>query len=137
MIVAPFLTWVNVFVLGDWDLFELLRLEDYSSYIGYPPVLCGLAAAMLVIFTRLGSWQYRVVAIAMGLIGLIAFGWFRLNIVETIGQVHALAELGPGPTVGLVASLVVVVTPVVAIIVDRPAGGKPAVDALPADQSAS
>jgi hypothetical protein len=101
---SPFLTWVNVVLLGGLNLFELLRISGRPTGLAWIAVGVG---ALVVCLSLLSDDQgsVRVVAVVAG--AVVGFPALLLvaGMVDEVRQTHSLVRVTIGPWVGLLGCL--------------------------------
>lgn len=98
--ISPFLSWVNVVLLGKLSLFQLFTAAGRSDGLAWGAVIAGGAAAFLA--WREGSsaavrWAGLTVGVLGGALAVYALAGLRHDIREA----HGLAAIGIGPYVAI------------------------------------
>jgi hypothetical protein len=106
--ISPFLTWVNVVLLGSLNLFQLSEAAGHRSGGAWAAVLVGAASA-------LGAWtanshaRARLIGVVVGsLAGAIAI-LVLIGMVQDVRQTAGLVRLSYGPWVAILGCLAMVV----------------------------
>lgn len=104
-VIAPFLSWVHVVILGSLNQFQLLNADRASELWALVPLGLGLWAG--VQGERHGRDAARFAMIA-GIVVVLADGIMLLALEHDVRQAYGLASTGIGPWAGVGGGLVLV-----------------------------
>jgi hypothetical protein len=106
--ISPFLTWVNVVLLGSLNLFQLTQAAGHRSGMAWAAVLIGGASAF-------GAWtanshtRARLIGVVVGsLVGAVAI-LVLIGMVHDVRQSAGLVHVSYGPWVAILGCLAMVV----------------------------
>lgn len=103
---APFLTWVNVVLLGSLNLFQLFRAGDTTQAW---PWLVVVAAVFVGVLAITAAHRARVAGILVGLlVGGLGTLW-AIGLVESVNDTHGLASIGAGPFFAVAGAVIMVI----------------------------
>jgi hypothetical protein len=98
VLVAPFLSWVHVILLGNLDLFNLISATH--SRLVWALIPMGLAFAVLVGALR-GSRGSRALTVISGVVGALVNGVLLVALLHELRHAYGLAQVGSGPWIGV------------------------------------
>lgn len=109
ILIAPFLTWVHVVVLGDLNLFDLISASNGSANAYFwTAVPLALAAAILLGLYR--QWpRQRLLTIAAALVVGLINGSLLIAGLHELRHTYGVARLGVGPWVGTGGAIVMLI----------------------------
>jgi hypothetical protein len=100
-IIAPFLTWVHIAILGDYDLFNLIAIAKQGSQAyAIIPMLIALAAII--------ARRPTAVLFVAAVIGLI-YGLILKGDLNAVRHSHGFVTVGIGPWVGMGGAIAIAV----------------------------
>jgi hypothetical protein len=111
--VAPFLTWVSVVLLGDFNLTGLLSAAHASVAIAYGVTGIGVALILVAVLGR-SMEGVRITALVCGAVVLLLGGYATYGLVRAVSGSAGLGQIGPGPILAVVGSVLLIVPPIVA-----------------------
>ena len=111
--VAPYLTWLHVVILGDFNLTGLLSAGHATVAIAYLVTALGVALVLMAVLAR-SIDAIRITALVCGSVVLLAGGYATYGLVRAVSVSAGLGQVGPGPIMAVVASVLLVVPPLVA-----------------------
>jgi hypothetical protein len=111
--VAPYLTWLRVVVLGDFNLSGLLSASHATVAIPYLVTALGVTLFLVPMLTR-SIEAVRITALASGSVVLLGGGYATYGLIRAVSDSAGLGQVGPGPIMAVVASVLLIVPPVVA-----------------------
>jgi hypothetical protein len=94
--VSPFFAWVNVFLLGHLNLFQLLKAGGHSETLAVVAMLVG-AAAVIAAWTVEDSGGLRAIAITIGLISGLVAGVALSGLINDVRTTSGFAHVSFGP----------------------------------------
>jgi hypothetical protein len=110
--VAPYLTWLRVVIVGDFNLSGLLSAAHSTVAIPYFVTALGVALVLIAVLAR-SIDTVRVTALTSGSIVLLAGSFATYGLVRGVSNSAGLGQVGPGPIMAVVASVLLIVPPLV------------------------
>jgi hypothetical protein len=98
--IAPFLTWVNVVLLGNLSLFQLFTAAGRSDGLAWGAVIAG-GAASFAAWREGSSAVVRWTGLAVGLLGGALAVYALAGLRHDIREAHGLAAIGIGPYIAI------------------------------------
>jgi hypothetical protein len=112
---SPFLTWVNVVLLGNLSLFQLFSAAGRSNALAWAAVLGGGIAAFLAWRQNSSTAIVRAAALTVGLLGGALAIYALVGLRHDIREAHGLATIGIGPYLAVAGCVAMVVGAVMTI----------------------
>lgn len=115
VIVAPYMPWVRVVILGSFNLTGLLSAAH--SFVGVAYLISALGLAVLLVAVLARSVPLvRGLSISVGATLLLAGGYVVYGLVRAVSDSAGLGQLEVGPIVGVIGSILMTVPPLVGSI---------------------
>jgi hypothetical protein len=105
---SPFLTWVNVVLLGNLSLFQLFSAAGRSDALAWAAVLGGGIAAF-VAWRQSSTAPVRAAGLVVGLLGGVLAIYALVGLRHGIREAHGLATVGIGPYLAVAGCVAMVV----------------------------
>jgi peptidoglycan/LPS O-acetylase OafA/YrhL len=105
--ISPFLTWVQVILLGNLSLFQLFTAAGRSSALAWGAVVAGAAAAIVALRNTRPS-TVRGTALAVGLLGGALAVYALVVLRHELRDAHGLAVIGIGPYIAIAGCIAMV-----------------------------
>jgi hypothetical protein len=111
--VAPYMTWLRVVILGDFNLSGLLSAGHATVAIPYLVTALGVALVLVPTLAR-SIEAVRITALTSGSLVLLAGGYATYGLIRAVSDSAGFGQVGPGPIMAVVASVLLIVPPLVA-----------------------
>jgi hypothetical protein len=98
VLIAPFLSWVHVVILGDLNLFNLLSAGNTSRLWALIPM--ALAVWVIVAAVRRSS-RTRGLGLVVGIVAALVDGLFLIALLHDVRRAYGLAQVQLGPWLGV------------------------------------
>ena len=121
--VAPFLTWLHVVILGDFNLTGLLSAAHASAALAYLVSAAGVALVLIALLARSIDFV-RMTSLVSGSIILLVGGYATYGLVRAVSGAAGLGQVGAGPLMGVIGAVLLIVSPAVGIL-HRPSRTNP------------
>jgi Na+/pantothenate symporter len=98
--ISPFLTWVNVVLLGGLNLFQLAEITGHRTGLAWSAVIVGGASAF-------GAWRAKsrrrtwLIGVVVGLLAGAVAILMLIGMVRDVRQAEGLARVSYGPWVAV------------------------------------
>jgi hypothetical protein len=112
IIVCPYLPWLHVIILGDFNLTGLLSAAHGSAAIAYLVSALGLGLLLVALLAR-SMEGVRVTALVAGSIVLLVGAWATYGLIRAVSSSAGFGQVGVGPIMGVVGGILLVVPPIV------------------------
>jgi hypothetical protein len=93
--VSPFMSWVNVDLLGSLDLFQLAEASGHGVGAIWAVVLVGLIAALVAWRTK-RRWLLRVTGLFVGLVGGFVASAAVAGMIEGVRETEGIVSMSVG-----------------------------------------
>lgn len=118
--ISPYLPWLHVVILGDFNLTGLLSAGHWIVALAY--LVSGIGVALLLVAVLGRSMEaVRVTALAIGSVLLLLGGDATYGLVRAVSKSAGLGQVGVGPIMAVVGSVLLIVPPIVGYA-QRPLG---------------
>lgn len=97
--VAPFLPWASVFLLGDLNLLQLLRITGTARAYGWALIVLGGVTVIFATTKPIAS--AKQLAIPVGGVGGGVILLYYIQMLHTAAQLHNFAHVSYGPVVAI------------------------------------
>jgi Protein of unknown function (DUF2510) len=106
--ISPFLTWVQVILLGNLSLFQLFTAVGRSSALAWGAVIAGSATTIVALRSSRPA-TVRGTALAVGLLGGALAIYALVVLRHELRDAHGLAVIGIGPYIAIAGCIAMVV----------------------------
>lgn len=110
--VSPYLSWLHVVILGDFNLTALLTAGRWPVALAYAVSGVGVGLLLLAVLGRTID-TVRGVSLSVGAILLLVGGDATYGLVQAVSKSAGLGQVGVGPIMAVVGSILLIVPPIV------------------------
>ena len=110
--ICPYLPWLHVVILGDFNLTGLLSAAHASVVVAYLVSALGVGLLLVAVLAR-STDAVRITAIVAGSVVLLIGGYATYGLVRAVSGSAGLGQVGVGPVLGVVGGILLLVPPVV------------------------
>lgn len=112
LIICPYLPWLHVVILGDFNLTGLLAAAHYSQAIAY--IVTGVGVAVLLVTVLAKSVRLiAAIAITVGIVFALLGGDTTYGMIRAVSASAGLGQMGVGPILGVLGAVFLIVPAIV------------------------